>query len=398
MLKRSMIKIALPVVASALVLSACGSDDKDDDASSNPGGGNKPTYTIGFQGGLTGKNAQLGINEANGVKLAIEQANAKGDLPFKLEVKTSDDEASPDKSQSAAQKLIDDGNVVAVVGPAFSGPTKAASPNYAAAKLATLTPSATNPSLTAPANKFTALLRGTPNDNMQGSGMATYYAKKLKLKTVLLIDDKSEYGIGLAAVAKADLEKAGITVKTESIPQGTPDYTAAATTVKNSGADGMIYAGYYQDGAPFAKKLKEAGVSIPMISGDGTNDPEFIKLAGAAADNWYLTCPCADANVEEATKKFAADYKAKFNEPAGTYSAESFDLANMIIEQMKTFGAEKITREALLNKLKAAEYKGLTKSFKFDQNGEYVGGAIFLYQVKAGKIEYLGDIDKLSAA
>ncbi|MGA4542244.1 branched-chain amino acid ABC transporter substrate-binding protein [Uniformispora flossi] len=388
MLKRSMIKIALPVVASALVLSACSSDDGDDGK----------TYTIGFQAGLSGENAQLGINEYNGAKLAVDQANASGKLPFKLKLEKSDDEASESKSPAAAQKLIDNSKVLAVVGPAFSGPTKASGKLYAAAKLATVSPSATNPALTDPSNGFTSLLRGVPNDFAQGGGMATYYAQKLKLKKVLVIDDKSEYGVGLGGVAATELKKAGVEVVTESVPKGTPDYTSAATKVKNAGVDGMVYAGYYQDAAPFAKKLKEQGVSIPMISGDGTNDPKFIELAGDASNNWYLTCPCTDANVEAATKQFTADYTKAFNTAPSTYSAESFDLTNMVIEQIKGLDAAgtKITRELMLGKLKTAEYKGLTKTFKFDEKGEFAGAGIYLYQVKSGKIEYEGNIEQLA--
>ncbi|WP_321170703.1 branched-chain amino acid ABC transporter substrate-binding protein [Embleya scabrispora] len=401
-LKRRVIKIALPIAAAALVLSACGSDDDDDkkkdggsSAPGNTGGGNKPTWTIGFQAGLSGENAQLGINEENGARLAVEQANAKGDLPFTLKFKTSDDEASETKSVSAAQKLIDDSNVVAVIGPAFSGPTKAASPNYAKAKLATVSPSATNPSLTNPENNFTAFLRGAPNDNAQGGGMAKYLSKKLQVKKVFVVDDKTEYGVGLSKVAKDELTKAGVQVVSDSVPKATPDYGPISTKIKNSGADAMIYAGYYQDGAPFAKKLKEAGFNGPKFSGDGTNDAQFVSLAGDAANDWFLTCPCADANVEAATKQFTEDYKKRFNTNPSTYSAESFDIANLVIDQMKSFGAEKITREAMLTKLKGASYKGLTKTFKFKQNGEFDGATTFIYQVKGGKIGYMGDIDQL---
>ncbi len=387
-----MIKIALPVVASALVLSACGSDDDEDS-----GDGGK-TYTIGFQAGLSGENAQLGINEANGADLAVLQWNNQPNVPFKIKLTKSDDEASETKAASAAQNLIDKSEVIAVIGPAFSGPTKASGQLYAAAKLATVSPSATNPTLTDPSNGFTSLLRGVPNDFAQGSGMATYYAQKLKLKKVLIVNDKTEYGVGLSDVAKTELTKAGVEVISEAVPKGTPDYTSAATTVKNSGADGMIYAGYYQDAAPFAKKLKEQGVTIPMISGDGTKDEKFIELAGDAANNWLLTCPCTDANVEATTKDFAAAYSAQFKEAPSTYSAESYDLTNMVIQEIKKLdeAGTKITRELMLNTLRKASYKGLTKTFSFDEKGEFAGKGIYLYEVKAGKIGYLGNIEELA--
>ncbi|MEU2182529.1 branched-chain amino acid ABC transporter substrate-binding protein [Streptomyces thermolilacinus] len=384
MLNKSIVRLAVPLVVGALALTGCSDSGADGD-----------TIKIAFQGPLSGDNVALGENEQNGVKLAIDQANAKGDLGFKLEYVASDDQGLPDKATAAAQKVIDDESVVAVVGPAFSGATNTASPLYAEAGLVTVSPSATNPTLTDPKNNFTSLLRGVPNDSMQGAGMATYYAKKLKAKKVYLLDDKTDYGAGLAGVAEKGLKAAGIEVLRKSVPQKTPDYSATAKDVVNSKADALIYAGYYQDAAPFAKKLKEAGYKGAAISGDGTNDGKFIELAGAASEGWFLTCPCTDATVEAGTKKFAADYQKAFNRAPGTYSAESYDITNMIIEQIKA-AKGKVDREGLRDALKKASYKGLTKTFSFDENGEFKGTDVYLYQVKDGKIAYQGNINQLA--
>ncbi|MFF4831123.1 branched-chain amino acid ABC transporter substrate-binding protein [Streptomyces sp. NPDC001315] len=384
MLNKTIVKLAIPLAAGALALTGCSSDS----------GSDGDTYKIAFQGPLSGDNVALGENMQNGVKLAIEQANAKGDLDKKLEYVAADDQGLPDKAPTAAQKVIDDESVVAVVGPAFSGPTNTSSPLYAESGLVTVSPSATNPLLTDPKNKFTSFLRGVPNDNMQGAAMATYYAKKLQAKKVYLIDDKTDYGVGLAGVAEKGLKEAGITVVKKSVPQKTPDYSATAKDVVNSKADALIYAGYYQDLAPFAKKLKEAGYTGAGISGDGSNDAKFVELAGSAAENWYLTCPCTDATVEAGTKAFAADYQKEFNRAPGTYSAEAYDITNMIIEQIKGLKGD-VQREALRDALAKASYKGLTKTFSFDENGEFKGTDVYLYQVKSGKIVYQGNVNDL---
>lgn len=384
MLNKTIVRMAIPVAIGALALTGCGSDS----------GGGDGTYKIAFQGPLSGDNVALGENMQNGVKLAIEQANASGKLDVKLEYFAADDQGLPDKATAAAQKAIDDESVVAVIGPAFSGPTNSSSPLYAEAGLVTVSPSATNPTLTDPKNEFTSLLRGVPNDNQQGAAMATFFAKNLQAKKVYLIDDKTDYGVGLAAVAEKDLKAAGVEVVKKSVPQKTPDYSATAKDVVNSKADALVYAGYYQDLAPFSKKLKEAGFKGAAISGDGSNDMKYVELAGDASEGWYLTCPCTDATVEEGTKKFAEDYQKEFNRAPGTYSAEAYDLTNMVIEEIKKLG-DKPEREALRDALAKATYKGLTKEFSFDENGEFKGKDIFLYQVKGGKIEYQGNVNDL---
>ena len=93
---------------------------------SSSGGGNAgKTFKIGFQGALSGDNQQLGINIVNAVELAVDQANAKNDLGFKLELLKSDDAGDATKAPAAAQTLIQDAGVIGVVGPIFSGPTSA---------------------------------------------------------------------------------------------------------------------------------------------------------------------------------------------------------------------------------------------------------------------------------
>ncbi|GAA2401882.1 branched-chain amino acid ABC transporter substrate-binding protein [Streptomyces glaucosporus] len=385
MLNKTIVKLAIPVAVGALALTGCGGD-------SGSGG---DAYKIAFQGPLSGDNVQLGQNMENGIKLAIDQANASGDLGFEVEYMPVDDQGLPDKATAAAQKAIDDTDVVAVIGPAFSGPADTAAEVYGAAGLAAVSSSATRPDLTT--KGYETFLRAVPNDSAQGAGMAKYLVGKVKAEKVVVVDDKTDYGIGLADVAEKDLKAAGVDVVRQSVPQKTPDYSAAAKNVVKNKPDAMIYAGYYQDAGPFAKKLDEAGFDGVAMSGDGTNDAQFIELAGDASDQWFLTCPCTDATKEDATKKFAADYEKEFKQAPGTYSAESYDVANMIIEQIKKLHEEGgVEREALMEALRGVKYKGLTKEFSFDDKGEFTNQTIYLYQVKGDGIEYQGSVDELA--
>jgi len=383
-LNKTIVKLAIPMAIGALALTGCGGD-------SGSGG---DAYKIAFQGPLSGDNVQLGQNMENGIKLAIEQANASGDLDFELEYMPVDDQGLPDKATAAAQKAIDDTDVVAVVGPAFSGPADTAAEVYGAAGLAAVSASATRPDLTT--KGYETFLRAVPNDSNQGAGMAKYLTSKLKVEKVVVVDDKTDYGIGLADVAEKSLKDAGVDVVRQSVPQKTPDYSAAAKNVVKNKPDALIYAGYYQDAGPFAKKLKEAGFDGVAMSDDGTNDAQFIELAGDASDGWFLTCACTDATEEEATKKFAADYEKKYKQASGTYSAEAFDVTNMIISEIEKLHKEGgVERPALVDALRGTKYKGVTKEFSFDDKGEFTNETVYLYQVKGDSIEYQGSIDDL---
>jgi branched-chain amino acid transport system substrate-binding protein len=377
-----LVRVAAPLLIAALALTACGS-------SGNKSSGKK-TYTIAYQGPLSGDNAQLGINMDNGVKLAIEQAQAKGDLPFNLKFVDSDDVGDPAQSPAAAQKLIDDTSVVAVVGPAFSGATNAAEPHFSDVNLISVSPSATRADLTS--NGFTSFVRVVTGDNIQGAQMADFVAKGLKSKKAYVIDDKSAYGAGITKFVRAQLATDGVTVKGEGLAP-TKDYSAVATKAQGSGADTVVYGGYYAEFALLTKALRTAGFKGSIISGDGSKDDQYIAQGGAATDGAYLTCPCGGpVSSSAAAQAFEKDYKAKYNVATGTYSAEAFDATNLIIAAMKSLGTD-ITRAKVTAAVKAtAGFAGVTHTITFDAKGEGGAGDIFAFQVKAGKIALLGKI------
>lgn len=376
-------------MAGALALTACGGDSED--SAAEPGG--KKTYKIAFQGPISGDNAAIGENEGNGTRLAIEQANAKGDLPFTLDYVGQDDLGTAEGGPPAARKSIDDPTVMAVIGPAFSGATKASGKLFSAAKLAAVSPSATNPTLTS--SGFDTFFRVVPPDDAQGSEGAKYMVSALKLKNIYSINDKSEYGVGLAGVFDKTVTSNGAKVISEGVPI-TKDYSTVAQKVKNAGADGVFYSGYYPEFALLTKALKGVGFTGPLMSGDGSNDDEYIKQATATtAEGVYLICPCGDANVDPNAKDFAAAYTAKFNKPAGTYSPESYDATNAVIQAMKTTGAEP-TREKVVEAIRAVDYQGITKQVKFAANGEVEKKTIFVFQVKGGKRDVLGTTEELA--
>ena len=388
MLNRRLFRMAVPLAVGALALTACGDDSGSDD-----GDGGKPTYKLAYQGPLSGDNAAIGENEANGVKLAVKLANEKGDLPFTLEYVGQDDMGSPEGGPPAAQKSIDDADVMAVVGPAFSGASKASGPLFKEARLAAVSPSATNPDLTK--QGFDTFFRVVPPDDAQGAEAANYISKVLKSKKVYSLNDKSEYGVGLAGVLDATLKANGTAIVQEGVPI-TKDYSTVAQKVKNSGADAIFYSGYFPELALLTKALKSAGYTGAILSGDGSNDDEYIKQATpATAEGVYLFCPCGDANVDPNAKTFADAYTAEFKKPAGAYSPESFDAANAIIAAMKSVGAD-LDREKVLAAIRTVNYTGITKTVKFTDTGEVEGKTIFLFQVKDGKRAVLGTTEELA--
>jgi branched-chain amino acid transport system substrate-binding protein len=382
-MRRTTATLAASVVVGAMALTACGSSSK-----SATGSSGKKTVTIGFQGPLSGASVQLGLNAEYGAKVAIQQANAKGDLPFTLALKTSDDVGKPDTAPTAAQALIDDASVIAVVGPMFSGATKAAEPKFSDAGLLSVTPSATNPKLTSLG--FKTFFRLIPGDLAQGKGAADYIAKVLKAKKVFSLDDKSEYGTGLSGAIEAELKVDGVKVTHDGI-NPTKDYSSEADKIISNGPELLYYSGYYADFSLLAKALKGKGFKGTLFSGDGSNDDQYIKQAGASvAEGTYLSCGCGDANSDPSAAAFVTAVAAdNAGAKPGTYSGEGYDAANSIISVLKTLGAS-ATRQQVVDAYKSVDYKGLTKTVKYQANGEIEGSSVYIYLVKGGVRTVLG--------
>ena len=390
-------KLAAVGLIGAMALTGCGSSsDKSSggglSGGSSGGGGSNTTYTIAFEGPLSGDNQQLGINEVNGTQLAIDQANKSGNLGFKLKLLKADDGGDPAKAPAAAAQVIQDNSVMGVVGPSFSGATQAVGKKYGDAGITIVNPSASNGELQK--QGFTTWHRVIPNDFAEGPAAADYLAKKAK--KVMVVSDKSAYGDGVAQAVAKELKAKGVSVVNQAADAtSTKDYGPIAQTVVQSKVQAMFYAGYDQQGAQFAKALQAAGFKGIRMSGNGVKSSVFTDGAGTAGEGYYFSCGCADATVAPDAKQFTADYQTAFNTAPSTYSPEAFDATNIIIDAMKSAkAAGGVNRKAVNDAVNKTDYKGITAQIKFGSDGDLPTGTgtVNLFQQKNKKIVSLGDI------
>lgn len=403
MQNRSWVKVAAVTAAATLALTACSSSKKKSTSSAGGLGGSTSssgaaaaqTYKVGFIGALSGPNAQLGINERNGANLAIDQANASGKYKFKIVLDAQDSEGDPAKAPAAATALINDPQVIATIGPAFSGESKAVNPTFCKATppMPIVTASASNAELQNQGNK--CWHRIIPNDNVEGSQGADWLART-GAKKVFVLSDLSTYGAGVAGTMAKELKTKGVKVVTGGVDgTTTKNYGPIAQTIAASGADALFYGGYDAQAALLAKSLKAAGFKGRTVSGNGAKDSIFVKNAGTAGAGWYFTCGCQDATTAAPAKAFTAAYTAKFKTAPSTYSPEAYDAANLVIASIaKASASAAATRTSVETALNAADYKGITTTIKFAPNGEVQSTSLIvnLFQEKNGQITGLGNI------
>ena len=390
---------AVPLVlAGSLALAACGNSGSNSASSGSSSGGglggsnSGATYAVAFQGPLSGDNQQLGINEVQGAQVAIDQANKSGKYNFKLQLVKADDQGSPEQAPTAAAQVLQNNAVLGVVGPAFSGATKAVGATYSQAGLAFITPSATNPTLSQ--QGFTTFHRIVPSDNVEGTKAADLFAKK-GYKKVVVIDDLSDYGKGVADAVETELKAKGVDVQRLSVDAKTTDYGPTAATVASSGAQAMFYGGYDAQAGQLAQALQTAGYKGEKYTGNGGKSSVFVQGAGPAGEGWFFTCGCSDATTAPAAKSFTAAYKSTFNQDPSTYSPEAFDATNAMIQAIATAAKNGTpTRQSVENAVNNLDYKGITTEIKFDKTGEVAQNAqvVNLFTEKNGAIVLLGNI------
>jgi branched-chain amino acid transport system substrate-binding protein len=362
--------------ALALSVTACGGNKSE---SSNAGGELKLAYF----GAKTGDNAQLGLNELNGVKLALKQHNAKSGVT-KVSLLEYDSAGDPAQATPLAPKVAKSG-VVGVVGLPFSGESKVAVPVLNDAGIPSISPSATNVKLAA--NGWKTWHRVVANDDIQGPGAAQFIQSGLGAKKVAVVDDQTEYGKGIADAVRKTLGSA--VVANDSVPQKTDDYSPTVNRIKPKNVDAIFYGGYYADASKLLKALRNGGVQAKFVSGDGSLDLQLVKLAGPASEGAFLACPC-NVSVESSdpdVKKFIDAYKAEYNADPATYSAEGYDAANAFL---MAIDAGKKTPSEINDYLATIDFKGASKQIKFDANGELAAKEVFMHEIKGGKIVSLG--------
>ncbi|WP_255222063.1 branched-chain amino acid ABC transporter substrate-binding protein [Nocardia otitidiscaviarum] len=346
----------------------------DSKAAADPAGdGNAKCapQSIAMAGPLTGPNANLGLNIVRGAKLAIDEFN-KANSDCQVTLKEFDTEGNPQKATQVIPTIINDPSIVGLLGPTFSGETKATGQVLSDAGLLALSPSATNVDLTK--NGWKTFFRGLGNDGIQGPAVANYLLQTGKYKKICVVADNTDYGVGLARTLTETLGSVADPSCAVNVKEGDKDFSAAVSKLSSAAPDAIYYAGYYAEAAPFVQQLRSGGVTAEFISDDGAKDVEFVRQAGDAAEGALISCPCGPSPDE-----FTQAYKDLNGYDPGAYSTEGYDLTTIML---KGIVAGKVTRADMVEYVRTYQGQGLAREYKWGPTGELEKALIWMYEVK----------------
>ncbi|WGG52843.1 branched-chain amino acid ABC transporter substrate-binding protein [Rugamonas sp. DEMB1] len=345
---------------------------------------------IGHVAATSGPIAHLGKDNENGARMAVDELNAKGVLiggkRYRVVLQAEDDAGDPKQGAAVAQKLVD-AKVQGVVGHENSGTTIPASRIYHAAGIPQISPSASNPKYTR--QGYNTAFRNIANDEQLGAALARYAVQAGKAKRIAVVDDRTAYGQGVADEFAKGVKRAGAgasIVAQQYTSDKASDFSAILTAIKASKPDLIFFGGMDAVGGPMLRQMKQLGMAVQFMGGDGLCSDSLARLAGDAMRDGQVICAEA-GGVEPAQQKgmddFRAAYRRKFGIGVETYAPYAYDALLTMVQAMQQAGSPEPAR--YLPVLAKIRHQGVTGNIAFDARGDVQDGVLTIYTFRGGK-------------
>lgn len=342
--------------------------------------GAKNAAKIGFTAALTGGAAAYGKSEEEGVRLAVEEINKKGDFPIDLLVE--DTKAVPADSMNATKKLIQE-KVSLIIGPMTSNEAKAAGPIIQNAKVPSLEISVTAENIT---DIGDCIFRNSvpESKNIPQTVKKTHKLLGYKTAAILYAHDNEQHVTAQKYFQKTMEEEGVQVIDVETFGSKDSEYSAQLTNIQHKAPDVIVVCSYYQEGSRILKKMREMGMDQPVLGDNGFVSPELGKMAGAAADNVYVSSMWSADRKDEKVQKFVENYTKAYGRAPDQFAASAYDGVYMAMDAMQRAGTttdHKKIRDALAQ---MKDFKGVCGTFSFDEKRDPVVDLI-LMKMQDGK-------------
>ena len=345
---------------------------------------------IGEFDALTGDIATFGTTTHEGIQLAVEEINSTGGIRGKqIKLITEDDQGKPDQAALVVEKLLSRDQVHVVIGEVASSNSLAAAPLAQRAKIPMVSPSSTNPKVTAQGDY---IFRVCFIDPFQGKVAAKFARETLKARTAAILrDQKSDYSLGLADVFNHEFTAAGGSiVDDKAYTAGDVDFKGQLTGLRDKKPDVIYVPGYYSEVGLIAKQARGLGLKQPLLGGDGWESEELYKIGGAALEGCYFSNHSAPDSTEPQVKAFVEKYNARWHHAPGALAMLGYDAVGFLAAAMQR--APDLSGPALRDALAATQgFPGVTGSISMDANRDAVKSAVIL-KIQGGKAHYLATV------
>jgi branched-chain amino acid transport system substrate-binding protein len=383
---KSMIKkLTVSIMAATFLLSGCGSSETASSEIASSSTPSQEPIKVGTSFPLTGSVAADGKMILNAIEFAAEQVNADGGIQGRdIEIVSEDDEADPTTAASVANKFAEDDSILSVITSYNSSCGLAQIPVYKEAGLSAISPVTTSPDITGMSDYY---YRTCNNDGIVGKQCAEML-KALGCTKIAVLYEVDDYGYGIYSQYSEKALELGLeeaTVQTFVYGE-TKDFSTIVTAVKNSGADGIFFAGLATEMGLFSNQASTQGISfheIPCVAPDGCNSPATVDAGGDDVNGLYTLGPFSLESEDPEVQTFISNYFEKYNEEPSGWSALAYDAAMTLFEAMKS--CDNLDRESINTALQNISYEGVTGLNEF--NDSDVTKTYLTFQIQDGEIK-----------
>ncbi len=343
---------------------------------------------------FTGNAAAFGEMIKRGAELREKEINEAGGINgMKLTLIFEDDAGKDAEASLVAERIANNLQILAVVGHFNSSCSLAGKPIYKRAGIVELSPGSTNVTV-CQGSDWT--FRNLYRDDFQGQFIARYIDEILTdLQSVAVFFDNDDYGRGLRNAFVEESQKIGLNlVADEAYERDSTNFKAQLTSIKAKNPDAIFISGLYGQAGLIVKQGREAGIAAQFFGADGVDSPDFLTIAGPAAEGTYLTTPFTFGAAGEDAQQMASNFEALHGVAPDTWAALTYDAVGMIAEALeKTYNSEASVadnRKAIRDHLASLDtpeegYMGVTGLTYFDINGDTVNKPAYVKIVKNGQ-------------
>jgi branched-chain amino acid transport system substrate-binding protein len=365
------------VLFAALLLSAC-----------QPGGGS--TLKIAVLAPITGQVPTFGESTVNGVKLAVEEWNAKGGVLNKqIELVVNDSQCSADPAVNAANKVVD-AKIHYIVGEVCSSASIPISEIAEKNKIVQISPTSTNANVTLNKDGSTKqyVFRACFIDPFQGLVMAKFAQSKGYKTAFIMFDQGNDYVRGLAeAFEKSFTAAGGQIVGKENYTKTDTDFSAILTKVAESKAEVLYLPDYYNIVNLVGAQAKEKGVTAVMMGGDGWDSSD---LDVKASDGGFYSNHYDPGDTRPIVQSWIAAYQKKYaGKTPDALATLGYDATNLLIAAIQKAGTDDSTKVAAA--LAGIEYDAVSGKITFDAQHNPIKSAVVI-GVKDGKKSFVASV------
>lgn len=378
---------------------------------------------IGLITELTGDMAAEGQTVVNGAQLAVDEINNAGGVSiggkaYKIELLVEDSKFDDVTAIAAAQKLINEDKVLAIIEADRGTVANAVAPVAEAAKIVLIGPSIMSDDFTQD-KKY--VFRLTYTGSFQGKAIANFALAQLGVRNVAVLYDPDaasnrSLAVGFKTAVSEGVKDAitflnpegqslGYTVQAnvttyrgkvsafETYKEGATDYATQIANIKAANPDAIYLPNYAFEIPAQAQAIRAAGITVPLLGGDNWGSADLLKECGAACEGAYFATDFRPEIPNEVATQFIADYAVAYGAAPEGFAALAYEGAQVLKLALERGGT--VEREAVREGMgKVARYNGVTGTILFAPGSGDPRKLANIMQIKNGKFVWVANIEQ----